>query len=105
MQEGSSRQLVLRRLQWLYGLIAGLIVGWKAFFAHLSLALADLGGICEGIFHTVPDMARNFDTISARPGHERNLMRPYFAAHGRDGVAKGQDCFWIPGGGSRLEFS
>src|SRR6201988_4329596 len=68
----------------------------------LSLALADLGGICEGIFHTVPDMARNFDTISARPGHESNLMRPYFAAHGRDGVAKGQDCFWIPGRVFRL---
>src|SRR5215470_13094829 len=41
----------------------------------LSLALADLGSICEGIFHTVPDMSRNFDTISVRPRHERNLMR------------------------------
>jgi hypothetical protein len=74
-------------------------------YRHGSLALADLGSVCEGIFHTVPDMARNFDTISVRPGHEGNLMRPYFAAHGRDGVAEGQDCFWIPGGGSRLELS
>ena len=33
----------------------------------LSLTLADLGGVGEGIFHSVPDMARNFDTVSARP--------------------------------------
>jgi putative ABC transport system substrate-binding protein len=33
----------------------------------LSLTLADLSGVSEGIFHSVPDMARNFDTISARP--------------------------------------
>src|SRR5712691_10751159 len=71
----------------------------------LSLTLADLGGVGESIFHTLPDMARNFDTISARPGHERNLMVPYFAAHGRDGVAEGEDCFWIPSGGSRFELS
>src|SRR6266705_7044562 len=68
----------------------------------LSLTLADLGGVGEGIFHALPDMARNFDTISARPGRERNLMRPYFAAHCRNGVAEGEDCFWIPSGGSRF---
>ena len=33
----------------------------------LSSTLADLGSVGEGIFHALPDMARNFDTISARP--------------------------------------
>jgi hypothetical protein len=28
----------------------------------------------ERILHLVPDMAGNFATISARPGHERNPM-------------------------------
>src|SRR6266436_2518572 len=73
--------------------------------AQLSLTLADLGGVGESIFHALPDMPRNFDTISARPGHERNLMVPYFAAHGGDGVAEGEDCFWIPSDGSRFELS
>ncbi len=48
-------------------------------------------------------MARNFYTVSARPGHERNLIVPDFAAHGRDRVAEGQDRFWIPCSGSRRE--
>ena len=53
------------------------------------------------------DVAWNFDfdTVSARRGHERNLMSPYFAAYCRDGIAEGQDRFWIPCGGSRFEFS
>jgi hypothetical protein len=46
----------------------------------LSLSLAYSGGMSEGIFHSVPDMVRNFYTVSARPGHERNLMVPDFAA-------------------------
>jgi hypothetical protein len=62
------------------------------FVKVLSLTSADLGG--EGIFHTLPDMGGNFDTISARPGHERNLVVPDLAAHGRDGVAEGDDCFF-----------
>jgi hypothetical protein len=33
----------------------------------LSLTLADLRGVGEGIFHSQPDMAWNFDTVSARP--------------------------------------
>jgi hypothetical protein len=33
----------------------------------LSSTLADLGGVGESIFHALPDMMRNFDTISARP--------------------------------------
>ena len=33
----------------------------------LSSTLADLGCVGEGIFHALPDMARNFDTVSARP--------------------------------------
>jgi hypothetical protein len=33
----------------------------------LSLTLADLGGVGEGIFHALPDMTWNFDGISARP--------------------------------------
>ena len=33
----------------------------------LSSTLADLGSVGEGIFHALPDMARNFDTVSARP--------------------------------------
>src|ERR1700681_1998086 len=32
-------------------------------------------------------------------------MAPYFAAHRRDGIAEGQEYFWIPGSGSRLELS
>jgi hypothetical protein len=43
--------------------------------------------------------------MAARPGHERNLMMPDLAADGRDGIAKGEDCFWIPGGGSRFELA
>ena len=58
---------------------------------ELSLTLADLGGVGESVFHAMPDMARNFDGIAARPGHESNLMCPYFAAHRRNGVAEGQD--------------
>jgi hypothetical protein len=37
---------------------------------HLSLPLANSGGMSECIFHSVPDMVRNFYTVSARPGHE-----------------------------------
>ena len=33
----------------------------------LSSTLADLGSVGEGILHALPDMARNFDTVSARP--------------------------------------
>jgi len=73
--------------------------------AYLSLTLAYSCGVSECIFHSVPDMARNFYTVSARPGHERNLIVPDFAAHGRDRVAEGQDRFWIPCSGSRLELS
>src|SRR5215510_1469376 len=70
----------------------------------LSLTLADLGGVRERILHTLLDVLRNFDTVSARPGHERNLMRPYFAAHRGDGVAEGREGLWIPCSGSDLEF-
>ena len=35
--------------------------------SKLSSTLADLGSVGEGIFHALPDMARNFDTVSARP--------------------------------------
>src|SRR5580700_6970883 len=69
----------------------------------LSLTLADSGGVSESIFHALPDMVRNFYTVSAWPGHERNLMVPNFAADRCDRVAEGQDRFWIPCGGSRLE--
>jgi hypothetical protein len=34
---------------------------------RLSLTLAELSGVSERIFHAVPDLARNFDTVSARP--------------------------------------
>jgi hypothetical protein len=33
----------------------------------LSLTLADLGRVCEGILHAAPDMAWNFYTVSAWP--------------------------------------
>jgi hypothetical protein len=81
---------------------------WKApaiFLPGLNLTLADLGGVSECIFHALPDMARNLYTVSARPGHERNLMRPYFTAYGCDRVAECHDRFWIPCGGSRLKLS
>src|SRR3982074_3734285 len=75
------------------------------FWLPLNLTLADLSGVGEGIFHSAPDMAWNFDTVSAWPGHERNLMAPYFATYRGDCIAEGQECFWIPGGGSGLELS
>src|SRR5262245_43283839 len=71
----------------------------------LSLTLADLGGVCERVLHAMPDMLRNFDAVSAWPRHERNLMRPYFAAYCGNGVAEGRDGFWIPRGGSDLKFA
>ena len=71
----------------------------------LSLTLAALGGVGERVFHAMPDMLGNFDTVSAGPRHERNLMCPYFAPYRRDGIAEGQDRFWIPSGGSWLELS
>ena len=71
----------------------------------LSLTLADKGGVGERVFHVIPNVAKNFYGFSARPGHGRNLMTPYFAAYGRDGIAEGEDRFWIPCSGSRFEFS
>src|ERR1700735_2373528 len=73
------------------------------YLDRLSLTLADSGGVSESIFHALPDMVRNFYTVSAWPGHETNLMVPNFAADRCDRVAEGQDRFWIPCGGSRLE--
>jgi hypothetical protein len=71
----------------------------------LSLTLADKGVVGERIFHAIPNVARNFYGFSARPGHGRNLMTPYFAAYGRDGIAEGEGRFWIPGGGPGFELS
>ena len=51
-----------------------------------DLTLVDLGRVDESIFHATPDMAWNFYTVSARLGHERNLVRPYFASNCRDKV-------------------
>jgi hypothetical protein len=68
-----------------------------------QLDFIELCGVGESVCHTVPDLARNFYNFSALPGHERNLLRPDFAAHGGDGVAEGELGFWIPGGGSRRE--
>ena len=78
---------------------------WLYYFLCLNLTLADFGGVSECIFHALPDMARNLYTVSARPGHERNLMRPYFTAYGCDRVAECHDRFWIPCGGSGLKLS
>jgi len=54
---------------------------------ELSLSLADLSGVRERVLHALLNVFGNFDTVSARPRHERNLMRPNFSAHRRDGVA------------------
>jgi hypothetical protein len=62
----------------------------------LSLTLADLSCVGERIFHSAPDVAWNFDTISARPRHERNLVTPDFAANCGDRIAERGDCFLIP---------
>ena len=59
----------------------------------LSLTLADLGGVCESILHASPDMDWNFYTVLAWPGHERNLMRPYFVSDCGDGIAEGETDF------------
>jgi len=32
-------------------------------------------------------------------------MAPYFATYGRDGIAEGEGCFWIPGGDPGFELS
>ena len=45
----------------------GMEVLGSQFLTHLSLTLAELSGVSERIFHAVPDLARNFDTVSARP--------------------------------------
>src|SRR5262245_39951399 len=70
----------------------------------LSLSLADLSRVRERVLHTLPNVFGNFDTVSARPRHERNLMYPYFPAHHRNGVAEGREGLWIPCGGSDLQF-
>jgi hypothetical protein len=51
--------------QWcrLHGANTGLAISFEV----LSLSLADLGGVCEGVLHALPDVLRNFDTVSARP--------------------------------------
>src|SRR5258706_10176510 len=85
--------------------IRAIATQYAMHIGHLSSTLADLGGVGEGILHAVPDTARNYDTIPARPGHERNLMAPYFATYRGDCIAEGQECFWIPGGRSGLELS
>src|SRR5208283_998210 len=69
----------------------------------LSSTLANSCGVGERIRHAVPDMAWNFDSVSVRPGHERNLMAPYFAAYRGYGIAECEDCFWIPCSGFRFE--
>src|SRR5262249_7493409 len=78
---------------------------WSRISSALSLTLADLGSVCERVLHAMPDMRWNFDTVSAWPRHERNLMRPYFAPHRGNGVAEGGDGFGIPRGGSDLELA
>src|SRR5271168_5374467 len=103
--------------------MAGLSIPWRRFSGALadvcarlradvgrysftvSLTLAYSCRVSECIFHSIPDMAWNFYTVSAGPGHERNLIVPDFATHRRDRVAEGEDRFWIPCSGSRLEFS
>ena len=39
----------------------------RALYREGQSALAELSGVSERIFHAVPDLARNFDTVSARP--------------------------------------
>src|SRR5215471_3136347 len=85
--------------------LVGACTGRSAGFSPLSLTLADSGGVSESIFHALPDTVRNFYTVSAWPGHERNLMVPDFAADRCDRVAEGQDRFRIPCGSSGLELS
>src|SRR5215469_12142579 len=70
---------------------AGPYIGSRA--VRLSLTLADLGRVRESILHAAPDMGWNFYTVSAWPGHERNLMRPYFASNCGDGIAEGENRF------------
>ena len=71
----------------------------------LSSTLANSCGVCERIFHALPNMAWNFDTVPAWPGRERNLMAPDFTACRGYGVTEGEDCFWIPCGGFRFYLS
>jgi hypothetical protein len=63
----------------------------RPFIQLLSLTLADLGRVRESILHASPDMHWNFYTVSAWPGHERNLMHPYFASNCRNGIAEGEN--------------
>jgi hypothetical protein len=57
----------------------------------LSLTLANLRGVGERICHALPDVCWNFNAVPAWPGHERNLMIPYFIANGGNGIAESQD--------------
>ena len=86
-------------------LIIGIALVSLLLCAGLSLTLAYSDGVNERIFHALPNMVRNFYTVSARPGHERNLMVPDFAADRCDRVAEGQYLFWIPCGCFGLELS
>jgi hypothetical protein len=72
----------------------------------LILTLAELSGVDEGVFHSAPDMGGNFDTVSARPGHERNLLaRQISRRMAATASLKVRTVFGIPGSGSGLELS
>jgi len=71
----------------------------------LSSTLSILRRIRKRGLQAVPYVARNFYTVSARPGHERNLMEPDFTADCRDGVAESENGLCIPSCRSGLEVS
>src|SRR6516225_6115831 len=75
------------------------------FAERLSSTLSNSCGLGKRILHAIPDLAWNFYAISVRPGHERNLMTPDFAAYGSDRITEGEDPFWVPSSGPGLEFS
>src|SRR5215471_3798257 len=73
--------------------------------SQLSSTLSNSCGLGKRILHAIPDLAWNFYAISVRPGHERNLMTPDFAAYSSDRITEGEDRFWVPSSGPGLEFS
>ena len=54
----------LKLLEYIAEKMSGAYGGQKH---RLSLTLADLSGVGEGVLHTLPDVAGNFDAVAARP--------------------------------------
>src|SRR6516162_10487790 len=103
LREKSLHGRALR--QFLFGFDLNGTADFRDVFRVLSSTLSNSCGLGKRILHAIPDLAWNFYAISVRPGHERNLMTPDFAAYSSDRITEGEDRFWVPSSGPGLEFS